>query len=148
MFEWLEPYKTLIWILSISSVLMFLGSIFLLPLLIIRIPADYFTRRPIRDWPTNHPGRHLALVIGKNVLGIVLILAGIAMLVLPGQGLLTILFGIILMDFPGKRKLEGRLIRIKPIRDAANWIRHRYGRQPFEFDSAGNDNEESTRKNI
>lgn len=140
MFEWLEPYKTLIWLLSISSVLMFLGSIFLLPLLVIRIPADYFINRPIRDWPTNHPRRHLALVIAKNVLGIILVLAGIAMLVLPGQGLLTILFGIILTDFPGKRKLEGRLIRVKPIRDAANWIRHRYGKDPFEFDLAENEN--------
>lgn len=133
MWAWLEDHKASVAIISAASVVMFFGSLLLLPVLVIRLPADYFLRRPVRDWPTRHPVWHLALVIGKNVLGVIVLLAGLAMLVLPGQGLLTILFGLILMDFPRKRQLERRLIRIKPVRAAANWIRQRYGRPPFEF---------------
>jgi hypothetical protein len=121
------------WLIAPISVLMFFGSILLIPILLVRLPADYFISHPIRDWPTKRPVSHLLLVIGKNILGVVLIGLGIGMLVLPGQGLLTILLGIILMDFPAKRKLERKLISYKPLRDSTNWLRHRYGKPPFEF---------------
>jgi hypothetical protein len=123
--------STWAWVIAPISVLMFVGTLLLIPLLLIRLPADYFVRRPVRDWPSRHPLIHLVLVIGKNLLGLILIAMGIAMLVLPGQGLLTILLGIILMDFPGKRKLERRMIHYKPLRNSANWLRGRYGKPPF-----------------
>jgi len=120
------------WVGALSS-LMFVGTLVLIPFLIVRIPADYFVRRPIRDWHTRRPLFHLVLVILKNLLGALLVLMGIAMLFLPGQGLLTILLGLMMLDFPGKRRCEARLIRIKPVRDAANWIRKKYGHPALEF---------------
>lgn len=125
----LKPWA---WLIASISVLMFVGTLALLPYLLIRLPADYFVSRPITEWPTRHPLVHLLLVIGKNLLGVVLIVLGIVMLVFPGQGLLTILLGIILMDFPGKRNLERRLIRYKPLLKSANWLRRRYDKPPFE----------------
>lgn len=130
-----------IWVFTAISVSMFVGSLILLPYLIVRLPEDYFLRKPIRDWPTRHPAVHLTIVIVKNVMGAILVVAGFAMLVLPGQGLLTILIGIALLDIPGKRRVERRIVKIKPVRQTANWIRNRYGRKPLLFDQepAGKD---------
>jgi hypothetical protein len=120
------------WLIAPFSILMFVGTLALLPYLLIRLPTDYFISRPITEWPTRHPLVHLMLVVGKNLLGVLLMGLGFVMLVLPGQGLLTILLGIILMDFPGKRNLERRLIRYKPLLKSANWLRQRYNKPPFE----------------
>jgi hypothetical protein len=122
------------WLVPAIMVVMFVGSITVLPILIVRIPADYFVREPVRGWPTRHPALHIALVIGKNLLGIILFLAGVAMLILPGQGLLTMLVGLMCIDFPGKRYWERKLIQQKPILNSANWIRRKYGRPPLVFE--------------
>ena len=68
-------------------------------------------------------------LIAKNILGFVLIIAGIAMLVLPGQGLLTIVVGVVLMNFPGKFRLERWLAMRAPIWRSLNWLR-RKARRP------------------
>ena len=68
----------------------------------------------------------------KNVLGVVLLLAGILMMVLPGQGIITILVALSLLDFPGRRQLETRLVRQPKVRQAINWIRARAGRPPIQ----------------
>ncbi|MEX1042666.1 MAG: PGPGW domain-containing protein [Pirellulaceae bacterium] len=132
LFSWLEEHETLLWSLTAIGVFMFLATLIAIPWLLTRLPADYFIRRPVRDWPGRHPAVHLGLVIVKNLLGVILVLAGIAMLVLPGQGLLTILVGIMFLDFPGKRRMERWLIRRGPILSAANWIRARAGKSPLE----------------
>ena len=71
------------------------------------------------------------LLVGRNVLGCLLIAAGVAMLVLPGQGVLTILVGTMLVDFPGKRRLERWIVERGPVLRAMNWLRERAGREPF-----------------
>ena len=99
--------------------------------------ADHFTRT------APHPGslgeRNPALAAArkllKNVLGIVVVATGIAMLVLPGQGLLTILIGLTLLDFPGRRKLQLALLRERHVRRTVDRIRARAGRPPLELDS-------------
>ncbi|HUG80952.1 MAG TPA: PGPGW domain-containing protein [Bryobacterales bacterium] len=133
MLAWLEEYEALLWSLTALSVFMFFATLIAMPLLIARLPADYFTRRPLRDWPTRHPAVHLLLVVAKNGLGLVLLLAGLAMLVLPGQGILTIFVAIMLLDFPRKRDVELWLIRRGPILHAANWIRAKRRRPPLEL---------------
>jgi hypothetical protein len=75
----------------------------------------------------------LAFLALKNLFGGVLVLAGVAMLVLPGQGILTILVGLMFLDFPGKFALERRLARQPPVLRAINWIRARGGRKPLEM---------------
>lgn len=117
-------HNNLLW-LGIFSVLCFIGSLIAIPIILVNIPADYFiekTRQKRRAWLT---------VVGqiiKNVLGIIFLLAGILMLFLPGQGLLTILIGLSFLDFPGKRALEIRLIRRPQVQKSINWLRHKYGR--------------------
>jgi hypothetical protein len=46
----------------------------------------------------------------------------------PGQGLLTILLGIMLLDFPGKRGLEYKLVSKPKVRDAVNKLRRKFGK--------------------
>ena len=103
--------------LSAASVLMFFGSLIAVPWLVVRIPADYFLRQRhyVDRWRPRHPLLRLAFLALKNLLGVVLVLAGVAMLVLPGQGILTILVGLLFLDFPGKFALERRLARQPPV---------------------------------
>jgi hypothetical protein len=102
--------------------------------MIVRLPADYFDVRVPRQFLSHgHVALRWLFVVAQNIVGFILVLAGIAMLVLPGQGVLTILIGISLMDFPGKRQLEARLIGQRLIFSGVNRLRARFGKPPFEI---------------
>ena len=136
MMDWVRSHEVLLGWLSVLSVLMFVGSLTAIPWLAVRIPADYFARRQHlladRLQPL-HPVLRWLLLSLKNALGVVLVLAGVAMLVLPGQGILTILMGLMMLDFPGKFTLELRLVRQPLVIGAINWIRVKAGRPPLEL---------------
>jgi hypothetical protein len=119
--------------LAAVSVLMFVGSLAALPFLLARLPVDYFVdpRRHTSRLRRLHPAVYLTTVILKNLVGWILVLTGLAMLVLPGQGILTILMGLILSDFPGKFALERRLACRPSVLRAINWLRSRAGRGPL-----------------
>jgi hypothetical protein len=125
MIAWLYGHETVLWWMGALSVVGFVGTLIALPILVARIPVDYFRRDRRHD--SHHATRSaVPRVLGvllKNLLGIVLILAGMAMLVLPGQGILTILIGLMLMSFPGKRTLERRLVQQPSVLRAINWMR-------------------------
>jgi len=126
----------LVWVVTILSAATFVGSLIAVPILLARIPADYFLHPPReqdRGWIARHPVVRVGIKIGKNLLGAVLVIAGLGMLVFPGQGLLTILIGVALLDLPGKRKLETTLLRQKQVRRAVDWIRRRAGRPPLRL---------------
>jgi len=128
----MEAFLTSPWVLLVL-VGTFVGSLVALPVLVALLPADYFAapEPPPSRLSRTHPLLRTVLRVGSNLAGAILILAGIAMLVLPGQGLLTLLFGLILTDFPGKRRLELALVRRGPIRRGMNWMRARAGRPPL-----------------
>ncbi len=113
-----------------ASVAMFVGGILLVPWLVVRIPADFFLRH---DKPRSyrHPIIHALGVATRNVIGWPLLVLGVAMLVLPGQGLLTILVAVALIDFPGKRRVELALVREKHLHRAIDWLRQRAGVAPL-----------------
>ena len=67
----------------------------------------------------------------KNMVGIVLMLSGLAMLVLPGQGLLTLFIGLSLVSFPGKPFLIRKLVRQKQVIQSINWLRRKFDRAPL-----------------
>lgn len=138
---WLENNRTVLqWLTAVSAALFF-GSLLAVPWLVARISPDYFMSKP--DGRTRFRHRHpvvsLLSRLVKNVLGGVLLLAGVAMLVLPGQGLLTILLGIMLIDFPGKQRLELLIIRRPAINRVVNWIRRRSGRDELQFPETNTD---------
>lgn len=137
MSEWLEiiqlaiPADVLVGF-TIASVIGFISSLIIIPLILIRLPADYFDTRIPRHWMRDHhPVLRVIGLIIKNVVGLVFILAGFIMLFLPGQGLLTILIGISLIDFPKKRELEAKLIGSSKVYGTINNLRNKFGKPPL-----------------
>ena len=128
------PPRFLIWA-GLASIITFVGTLAVLPVLAARIPEDYFVkdRRTPRPWPWSrrHPLLYLVAVIIKNAAGALFLAAGFAMLFVPGQGIITMLLGLTLMNFPGKRRLERALIRRPSVHRAINWMRRRSGRPPL-----------------
>jgi hypothetical protein len=101
----------------------------------IKIPADYFSSSYAKEIRSD---RHFSVrwtaLIAKNLIGFLLIIAGIIMLFTPGPGVPTILLGLIMMDIPGKRPLEARLIRRPMVLSAVNDLRARYKKPPLVMD--------------
>jgi len=133
MIEWIQTHKTILGWLAVMSGVTFIATLVAVPFLVIRIPSDYFVhrKRHKKPWGGQHPVVRGMWLIGKNVFGYIFIAAGIAMLVLPGQGMLTILVGIILVDFPGQYRLGRWLVSRRPMLRSINWLRRRAGRAPL-----------------
>ncbi len=114
MIEWFRDHEALLWFLGVFSAVSVVMAIFLTPWAISLLSADYFMpgRDRTRTFGSRHPMIRWTGLILKNVGGAALVISGIALLALPGQGLLTILVGLALMNFPGKRALELWLIRL------------------------------------
>jgi hypothetical protein len=111
----------------------FVAGLFLLPYLIVRIPFDYFVREraPSPPFERHHPAMRAGLLAAKNLLGAGLAIAGVIMLVTPGPGMIGLLAGIALMDVPGKRTLERKLISLPKVLATINRLRVRHGRPPL-----------------
>jgi hypothetical protein len=109
---------------------LFVGTAIVGGLLVIYLPPTYFIRSQ-NTWGNSHPALYWTIRIVRNLLGIVLIGLGIVMLVLPGQGLLTILVGFMLLSIPGKRKLAASAVRRSGMLDSVNRFRVKFGRQPL-----------------
>lgn len=105
------------------SIAMFVGSLVAIPWLIRRLPPDHFTRPPQE--------RSLGTKILRNSLGAVLVAAGIAMLVLPGQGIISILLGLSIMDLAIKDRILRRLLCQKRIQEGVQRIRSKAGKPPL-----------------
>lgn len=120
-----QPQWT-IGLIALSAVTFFL-SLLIIPWLIIRLPTDYFseTKRHESVLRQQHPLTYWLVRIGKNLLSALLIVAGIIMLILPGQGLLSILIGISIGDFPGKYRLERYIVSRPGVLKSINWIRRK-----------------------
>ncbi len=120
---------------AVFFVVSLLFSAFLVGVVMVKIPANYFSSHYQQDFlPNSSWLTRWGAVIGKNIAGAVLVLAGIVMLVGPGQGILTILIGLIMLDIPGKRPLEARIIKRPAILAAANALRARYNKEPLILD--------------
>ncbi|MFQ5685393.1 MAG: PGPGW domain-containing protein [Candidatus Scalindua sp.] len=133
MVEYIYTHENVLWWLAVVSIITFVSTLIVVPKLVVRIPADYFSHRSRNRMPCSdqHPVVQGILLIGKNALGYVFIAVGIIMLVLPGQGILTIVVGIMLLNFPGKYRLERWLVIRRPVLRSINWLRRRSNRGPL-----------------
>jgi len=131
--DWIREHEKLLAWLGVVSLLTLVVSAIVVPVLLARIPADYFVpaRRSVELSTHSHPVLRVVEAILKNGFGAVLVVAGIAMLILPGQGVLTILIGLSLLNFPGKYRVERWLITRKPVLRTVNWIREKAHRPPL-----------------
>jgi len=127
---WLEDHAALLsWLFALSLVSLVL-VLALLPRVVARLPVDYLDpARPAEGAPRTIGGQLRRLA--RNLVGWLFVAVGVALLVLPGQGLLTILIGLVLVDVPGKRALERRVLSRPRVLDLVNSMRRRRGAQPL-----------------
>ena len=111
-----------------------LASLIAVPWVIVRLPADYFRpgREPRPPFPNHSPPVRMVLIVGKNLLGLALVGMGLVFLLMPGQGVIVILIGVLLLDFPHKKRLEHWLITRGPILKLANWVRSKWSKEPLQ----------------
>ncbi len=142
MIEWISKFWEA---LTLGQILLFVGlflasvtfSFLVIGIVMVKIPANYFSSHYQQDFmPNSRWMVRWGAVIAKNLLGVFLILLGIILSLpgVPGQGLLTILLGVIMMDIPGKRPIEAKIIKRPPIRDAINKLRVRFNKEPLILD--------------
>jgi len=123
--------QTIIEWLALTSLVTFFLSLLIVPLIISNLPVHCFLEthpRPRRDRISAY---RLALHLLRNIGGMLLLTAGIAMLFLPGQGILTILIGLALLSFPCKQKMFNYLIHKPAVQRSLDWIRKKSGTHPF-----------------
>jgi len=120
--------------LAVLSLSTFIISLLLIPWAVAKLPPDYFlhiTEEKTPNFSLNISS--FALLIIRNIFGFILLLAGIAMIFLPGQGILTILAGIFLLSFPGKRKIVHLFISRHSVQHSLDWLRKKRNKQPFTW---------------
>ncbi|MFN2417222.1 MAG: hypothetical protein ABR603_18950 [Pyrinomonadaceae bacterium] len=119
------------------SVVTFVLSIAVVTVVLVKLPANYFHSSHAREFlVARHPVLRALGILAKNLLGLVLVGFGVVMSLpgVPGQGVLTILLGIMLLDFPGKRALETRIISRPRVQTAVNALRARFDKPPLMLD--------------
>lgn len=140
MTEWLQQlwesltWSRIIWgtIITIISVIISYGAIVIG---MIKIPADYFSSAYVKKLNSDkHFSIRWTALIIKNIVGFFMVIAGIIMLFTPGPGIPTILLGLIMMDIPGKRPIEARLIQRPMVLSAVNDLRAKYNKPPLIMD--------------
>lgn len=109
------------------------ASVFAVGAVLARLPADYFVNPAARTRIDRHPALKVLFVVVRNLLGYVLIALGIVLSLpgVPGQGLLTVLMGVMLIDIPGKHHAERWLVTRRPVLKAVNAMRARVGQPPL-----------------
>jgi hypothetical protein len=132
--EWLDSHRAIAAMIVGLSIATFLATLAAIPVLLTRIPPDYFSqrRRPEMPWKHYHPVLRMIALSAKNGLGILLVITGAIMLFTPGQGIITMLIGLALIDMPGKRALERWIVCRPRVLAAINRLRARHGHPPLE----------------
>ena len=115
----------------------FAGSLAIVSFMLVKLPATYFHSSHDREFLVD---RHKAVrwsgLVMKNLIGVVLIVLGIIMSLpgVPGQGILTILLGLMLVDLPGKRRWEQKLVRRPRVLQTINQLRGKFDKPPLVLD--------------
>ncbi|HSD46615.1 MAG TPA: hypothetical protein VLB87_08325 [Pyrinomonadaceae bacterium] len=128
------------WQSVLIAVLIFLATftinLAIVSFILVKLPANHFSKsRKTKFWAGPRPWLHALKVIGKNIAGVLLVALGIILSLpgVPGQGLLTVLLGVMLLDFPGKDRMEQKLLSRPAIQKAINGLRRRFDKPPLEL---------------
>lgn len=113
-------------------------SVVIVGYVLARLPADYFVNPDAQRPIDRHPVLKALFVLVRNAIGYALIALGIVLSLpgVPGQGLLTVLMGVMLIDFPGKHRFQRWLVTRRVILIAVNRLRARHGHPPFVVETA------------
>ena len=141
MFDFLADFFSgLTWRTILIWVLVFVGTFFLnlgiVSFILVKLPKDHFKSDKSKGVSGSNATIRVLKLIGKNVAGWLLIALGIVLSLpgVPGQGLLTVLLGVMLVDFPGKHRLEQKLLSRPGIINTINRLRGRFGKPALELE--------------
>ena len=104
---------------------------------LVKLPANYFHSSHAREfWEDKHRAMRWSGLVLKNLIGLVLMVLGVIMALpgVPGPGILTILLGLVMMDIPGKRPFETRLVKRPAVLQSINRLRARFDKPPLVLD--------------
>tara|TARA_B100000965_G_C19438215_1_gene689626 strand:- start:31 stop:456 length:426 start_codon:yes stop_codon:yes gene_type:complete len=131
--DFITEYKIyIVWLVSISLGI-FVFSLVTIKWLVALIPEDYFVMKSGSKFRSKRPYLWLITAVVKNLVGYTLILGGIIMLFVPGQGLFTIFIGLILSNYPGKYYVERRIVAMPKILNTVNWLRKKTDKPPLKI---------------
>jgi len=135
LWQWLGDHAALTSVMLVVSIVVLIGSLWICHYILTTVPPDYFQgkHKPFEEWRESKPALWWTLMITKNLVGVLLIVVGLIMFVTPGQGILTLLFGVALVDMPGKHKLMRKIIERKSVLRVINRMRARANQPPLEF---------------
>lgn len=139
--EIINRYENIFWLMSLISVFTFIGTLIAVPVLMIRLPVDYLITEDKSNNRNRHPVLQFVILVFKNVVGLLLILVGIALLVLPGEGVITILIGLAMMSIPQKAATIKKFIHRKKILRKINWIRAKMNKPALQTPESNNSEE-------
>jgi hypothetical protein len=142
MIDWItQTWASLTWQNALVGlgmfVISFTISLALVSFVLVKLPATYFHSSHAREfWVDRHRAVRWSGLVLKNLIGLILIVLGVLMSLpgVPGQGILTILLGLIMLDIPGKRPLETSLVRQPKVLQSINRLRERFGKPPLILD--------------
>jgi hypothetical protein len=131
-----EAYLLLAFALSVIASV---GGVVVIGVVLVKLPASYFGDATVHQPSSKtHPLARWTAVFLKNLLGAALVVLGLVMSVpgIPGPGIITILLGLMLLDFADKRRWASWVISRPPILRMANGLRRKYGQPPFAMPPA------------
>lgn len=114
----------------------FAVNLALVSFILVKIPADYFQKKHNKFLQHQAYAVRVLAIIGKNLLGLILVVVGILLSLpgVPGQGVLTILLGVMLLDFPGRRRFERWIVSSPKVFNTVNKLRKRFDKPPLVLD--------------
>ena len=124
-------YQEYIVLIVTISASIFVVSLIFIPFLVSKIPQDYFINPQYHRLEISHFG-HLMAVVIRSFFGFLLIVLGFVMLFTPGQGILSVIVGLFLMEFPGKRHIEYRIVKNDATFKILNWMRAKFKKLPLD----------------
>ena len=131
--SWLDQYKLLFSSFAVLGVLLLVTSLVATPWLVARLPKDYLIKAGLRQKPRGVI--HTVLYYARAILGLILVVFGLVLMLTPGPGLVVLIVGISLAEFPGKQRLLVSIATQPSVLKSLNWMRTRRGKQPFEYPS-------------
>lgn len=135
--KWIPPSG---WIWLLAVVVTVVISNVAVCVLLVRMPARYFCHDHGHEssWNDRHAILRWSVLIAKNLTGVVLVLGGLVLAIpgVPGPGLLLVLLGITLVNFPGKRRMERWLVGLPGVLPTINRLRGVFGRPSLVVEPA------------
>ncbi len=126
---WLQDNGLAITAISALGVLLLIATVFATPRLVAALPSDYFRKQ--RPAPASRSLWRLAITLVRNLAGITLVLFGLVLLITPGPGLVCLVLGLALCEFPGKHVILRRVVGSPNVFATLNWLRRRARQAPF-----------------